>query len=603
MQFSKGQTFWRPRWPISVPVTPPAGGGGGGVGWGESGWAPDLPNRFMTATAVPTVTGTTYTPATSAELTSALSSATYGDEIVLTAGQTYSGNFVLPAKSGWTPGAYILIRSSAVGSLPPLPAIGYSTNLTADQPRTYPQRDASFYGIILTPNTAPCVDTVPGSNGWYFWGIRFNCTSVSWNYGMVYAGPGMFSTTNSHDSTSLADLTSHFVFQQCCFYNDPWSSAVVKQLRIQTDYCAVLNCHFYGGLKNYGDSNAIWFMKSRGPALLRNNFICHNGENVLTGGADQPSWFQPLECDDIQVFHNRCWKDRRWFVLHPSYTPPTGGGNWGIKNVFELKFGRRWHFVGNIFDGSADQGQDGQGLALKTVNQNAGQNTAETCHITVERCLSKNVGSGVYISNLETYNGGTGIPAHDILIRDCAFLLPGDPYTGTGKGVYINHRDHDHRCLIDHITVVNKPNSGHYVDFNGGGNARLTTIKNSIFARRSVYGVWDNPTAKQGTLAMNAALGVGQWDFHHNALVAKDNTDGGAMASKYTAPAASLYFPGTDTVLGIDEITGKLLGGSPAAVGGAYASDDGKALGCDWGALDAEIAGVEIAAETGGYGE
>jgi hypothetical protein len=568
-----------------VIVTPPSEGD------------PVLPQRLMSA-ALPTVTGTTYTPTTFAELQSAVNAATYGDEIVLTAGQTYTGNLVLPAKTGWSAGQYILIRSSAVDSLPTLPASGVSSDLSTSQPRVVPSRDAAFLATLKTTNVEPAVDTLPGSNGWYVWGIRFECTSTSWNYGVVYAGPG-----RNVDSTALADLTSHFVFQQCVWYNDPYTSNVVKLLRIQTDYCAVANCHLYGGNLYNGDANAIWVFKSRGPILLHNNFLCANGENVLTGGADQPSWFQPYECDDVQVFYNRCWKDRRWFEASPTYVArPADGQKPGIKNVFELKFGRRWHFYGNIFDGSTTQGQSGQGLALKTVNQNAAQNTAETCHITVDCCLSKNVGTGLYISALETYNGGTGIPVHDVLVRDCAFLCPGTPFLGeNNKGGYIAHRDQVLNVRLDHVTTLNSPTNTQYLLLLGGGIGTGLDIQNSIFAGRSVYGVWSGDSAVQGTAALTAEIGSGNYTFQYNALVRKDNTAGAGMSTKYAGNTA-LYFPADDTALGLDETTGKLLAGSPALAGGAYASNDGTDLGCRWTNLDAAIAGVEIAAELTGYG-
>lgn len=570
-------------------------------GWGELNWAPVLPNRFMTA-ARPTVTGASWTPTNASELQAAINGAVYGDEIVLPAGSTIAGKFRLPPKSGWTPGQYIVVRTSAEGSLLDPGPLGYSTDLTVNQPRTYPQRDLAYYAT-LTHGTGgdavePALDTLPGANGWYFRGIRFLGTSTSWNYGLVYAGPGRFD-----DSNSLADLSSHFIFQQCCFFNETYSSNFVKLLRIQTDYCAVVNCHFYGGNIYATDSNAIWVFKSRGPILLANNFGCAPGENVLTGGADQPSWFQPYECDDVQVFHNRWWKDRRWFASDPSYVPrPDDGQAPGIKNIFELKFGRRWHFVGNIFDGSTTQGQSGQGLTLKTVNQNANQNTAETCDITVERCLSKNVGVGFYLSALETYNGGTGIPVHDVLVRDCPFICPGSPFLGeANKGSYLAHRDQDLRVWLDHVTLVNGPGNTQYFMLSGGGTGRKLKVTNAIYGRRSVYGVWSSESAVQGTSALVAECGAGEYEFHHNALVRTNNTAGGSMATKY-ASLDPCYFPADDAELGLDPVTGRLLAGSPALAGGAYASTDGDDLGCRWDLLDAEIAGVEIPAEIGGYG-
>jgi hypothetical protein len=65
---------------------------------------------------------------TAAQLTTALAAATCGQQITLTAGNVFSGNFTLPAIS--CPSTTCLwIQSSAVASLPS-EAAGYQTSYT-----------------------------------------------------------------------------------------------------------------------------------------------------------------------------------------------------------------------------------------------------------------------------------------------------------------------------------------------------------------------------------------------------------------------------------------------------------------------------------------
>src|ERR1019366_1178009 len=58
-----------------------------------------LPQVYIDTTWNPPVGGTTWAAHTSAQLSTAITKSSPGDIIVLDAGATYSGNFVLPAKT------------------------------------------------------------------------------------------------------------------------------------------------------------------------------------------------------------------------------------------------------------------------------------------------------------------------------------------------------------------------------------------------------------------------------------------------------------------------------------------------------------------------
>src|SRR6185295_1881957 len=80
-----------------------------------AGQLPTLPSTFLN-TSPPTQAGRTISVAAGGNLQAALNTALPGDTIELAAGATFTGNFVLPKKSG---SGWVWIRTSAYGSLPP----------------------------------------------------------------------------------------------------------------------------------------------------------------------------------------------------------------------------------------------------------------------------------------------------------------------------------------------------------------------------------------------------------------------------------------------------------------------------------------------------
>ncbi len=75
---------------------------------------PELPRVLLSTDYIP-ATGATLTVPAGGDFQAALNQAQPGDEIVLAAGATYAGNFVLPTKQGT---GWIVIRSSELSQLP-----------------------------------------------------------------------------------------------------------------------------------------------------------------------------------------------------------------------------------------------------------------------------------------------------------------------------------------------------------------------------------------------------------------------------------------------------------------------------------------------------
>ena len=80
-----------------------------------------LPQVYIDTTWNPPTEGTTWAAHNAVQFTKALANSSPGDVIVLDAGVTYSGNFVLPNKNNPN-NQWIYIISSALANLPEEPA-------------------------------------------------------------------------------------------------------------------------------------------------------------------------------------------------------------------------------------------------------------------------------------------------------------------------------------------------------------------------------------------------------------------------------------------------------------------------------------------------
>ena len=121
-------------------------------------------------------TGRTIVVPAGGDLQGALNAAARGDVVELAAGATFSGNFVLPQKSGT---GWITIRTA--------------TSLPAEGTRITPQAAASFAKIV-TPNSMPAIRTAAGGGASYY---RLMGLDIGSTASMTYAGMPRPATTCS----------------------------------------------------------------------------------------------------------------------------------------------------------------------------------------------------------------------------------------------------------------------------------------------------------------------------------------------------------------------------------------------------------------------
>lgn len=270
-------------------------------------------------------------------LQSALNSAQRGDEVVLQAGVRWTGNFVLPAKSGTAAEGWIVVRGENLSALPP---IG-----TRVLPAT-----ASGFPKLVTANANWALATAARASGWRVVGVEITVDTLftGQHNGLVLLGDGT-AAQNTLDVVPT-DLVLDRVYIHGLATTNIKRCVALNSARTAITDSYLFDCHGKGF-----DSQAICMWNGPGPFKIVNNTLAGAGENILIGGSD-PS-IPDLIPSDIEIRQNFIW------------TPASWKGVWTKKNLIETKNAQRLLVEGNVLDGSWTDGQVGVGVVFKSANQ------------------------------------------------------------------------------------------------------------------------------------------------------------------------------------------------------------------------------------------
>ena len=438
----------------------------------NAGWAgqrskqasPALPAVFLDF-PYPSVTGRSIKVDAGDNLQSALKRARRGDEVVLAAGATFTGNFTLPALGGTPADGWVTIRGEASDRLPPL-----GTRVSPADGRLMPR--------VVTPNTEAAIRLEPAASGWRMVGLEVTVLPAvtQQQYGLLWLGDG------GRSQNALASVPSDIVLDRMYIHGQPTTNmsrcVALNSARTQISDSYLAECHGKGF-----DSQAILGWNGPGPYKIVNNHLEGAGENIMFGGAD-PS-IPNLVPSDIEI--------RRNYV----YTPVAWKGVWTKKNLLELKNASRVLIEGNVFEGSWVDGQVGWAIMLRSANQDGGCRWCRTTDVTFRRNYvthaagAFNVIGGVAGSPVDT-------TARRILVTESVFDSIGvAPYTGVQRGFMLNEAPVD--VTFDQTVLTGSMNILMYLDRDNP--AQGANFRNSVWKL--------NPIMVDGVPQATQALALG----------------------------------------------------------------------------------------------
>ena len=292
-----------------------------------------------------------------ADLQAALNNAQPGDTLRLETGATWEGDYLFTEKA-----AGGVTISCDVERLP-LPGNRVTQTLADGYPRVV--------GHLRTN---------PKASGYTLAGIRVDSYPNYYTTGLVdIGGQGV---NMDYVCTSEAELPRDWVIDRCWFQADPgWGGkrGIAANCGALTVRDSVIKNFFSDGQ----DTQAIGAWNGTGPYTITNNYLEASGENVMFGGACPA--IHGLVPSDITITGNWFHKPDSWRVvdvmgrpaglLRPHRTKPglfVTKAAPAVKNLFEIKNGKRCKLFRNIFEGCWSKAQAGFAFQLTVRTCEAG---------------------------------------------------------------------------------------------------------------------------------------------------------------------------------------------------------------------------------------
>jgi hypothetical protein len=469
---------------------------------------PELP-RVQLNTDYVAPSGARVDVAAGGNLQSALNGAACGSEIVLAAGATFTGNFVLPAK-GCGAGNRIYLRSGGT-----LPAAGQ--RMTPGQ--------ASGLAKLRTSNGDSALRAASGASGYRIIGLDLGVTAGSFtNYGVVSLGNG---------ESSAGQLPTDIIFDRVYIHGNTGQN-VRRGIALNSGATAIVDSYISEIHENGADSQALGGWDGVGPYKIVNNYLEAAGENVMFGGSDTnilngiPS--------DIEIRRNHFFKPLAW-----------RSQNWVVKNLLELKKAQRVLIEGNVFDNHWPAAQNGFAVVMMSNNQDGHDTWAVVQDVTWRYNVLENISAGFNIAAANT-EGGSSVALRRILIYHNLLVRLGE--TGTGRFIQVNGTEYGTQDVtVEHNTAVFSTASG----TTKSSALMLVGTKGTSFTyRNNVVENGEYSIMRDGGLFGTAALNASfsSWIVQRNVVVGGQASDW-APDNYYPASLSAVGFvsPGSNWAL------------------------------------------------------
>lgn len=341
----------------------------------------------------------------------ALERARPGDTISLQAGASFVGNFNLPMKSG---GEFITVRTSAADAQFALAGTRIEPSKIA----------ASILPKISSPNSEAAIIALKGAHHYRFVGVEFGATKTG-ERNVIQLG--------TSEERRVEELPHHIEFDRVFVHGD---SALGQRRGIAANgrFVKITNSHIADIKRKGEESAAIGVWATDGPVEIVNNYVEAAAINILFGGAES---FLKLTPTDCVVSGNHLNKQTKW-----------RGEGWAVKNLFEIKHGRRIRVDGNLMTNNWGMAQDGSAVLFTTREDGGKQVIVEDIEFT------NNVVRGS--ANALNVYGAEGRGGHRLTVRN-NFFEDIDGGKWDGAGFFLKSTAWD-GLVIENNTIINSGN-------------------------------------------------------------------------------------------------------------------------------------------------
>jgi hypothetical protein len=372
------------------------------------------------------------------DLQAALDRARPGDVVELAAGATFTGNFVLTAKS--LP-RYITVRSAASDGLPSASA------------RVGPDHSGRLARIVSS-NANPAIRTAPGAHHWRLMLLEIGPTASA-SGDVVVLGDGS-------PEQSGPDRTPHHLIVDRCYIHGDAQRGQKRGIALNSASTTVIGSYISDIKSTTQDAQAIAGWAGPGPFLIENNYLEASGENFMLGGAVPAT--SGLVPSDV-VF-------RRNHVTRP---PSWRDGKWIVKNLFELKNARRVLVEGNLFENHWAGAQPGYAIVLTPRGERGAAPWATVEDVTFRYNIIRNVAA--VFNLLARDDAGASNSAQRIRIAD-NLIHSVDRQLWGGNGTFLQIGEGPAEIVVEHNTIIH---SGNIITAYGGSRDDPAQAERFVF--------------------------------------------------------------------------------------------------------------------------
>jgi hypothetical protein len=385
-------------------------------------------------------------------LQAAINQAVPGDVIMLAPGATYTGNFVLPAKSGT---GWITLRSAAPDSA--LPAAGR---------RMTPAYASQLPKLRASNTSGPAMRTAASAHHYVLMFLEL-LPNPAGTGSMIELGDA------TRAQSSLAVVPHDLVVDRCYLHGQP-GAPQLRGIALNSGATEIRNCYI-SEIKYAGrDSQAIAGWNGPGPYRIVNNYLEAAGENVLIGGSSM--YIPNVTPSNIEVLGNHMAKQTAW-----------RGSSWTVKNIFELKHASNVRVEGNVFEYNWQAAQPGSAIVFTPRNQNGDNPWTVVQNVTFRNNVVKHVAAAINILGVD--NNAPSQQTNHIAISNNVFEdVSSTNWGGTGRMVQITGAAD---ITVDHNTVFN---NGSAVYAYGSATTGFVFTNNIVSTAK--YGIMGDATGE-----------------------------------------------------------------------------------------------------------
>lgn len=230
-------------------------------------------------------------------LQAAINSARAGDTILLAAGATFTGNFVLPVHGGTS---YVTIRSDAPDTLLP----GPGTRITPAY--------APYLAKVQSPNNMPAFRFRPAAAFWRL--LLLELPHNKNGYGEIVE---LGDPTDAQNTLAL--VPHHLIVDRVYMHGDHLAGQK-RGIALNSGETTIVNCYISNIKGVAQDTQAIGGWNGPGPYVIENNYLEASGNSFLLGGNDPA--IPNLVPSDLRFRGNTLTRPLSW--RDPIFNRPAG---------------------------------------------------------------------------------------------------------------------------------------------------------------------------------------------------------------------------------------------------------------------------------------